>query len=173
MLKYKNLLCINLRQGNTSTINNLNMSNWLEHSVQIEVEIPIEQVWELWSDLKEMPKWMKWIDSVEILDDDPNLSRWKLVSGGFQFTWISKILKVVPNQIIQWESVNGLPNRGAIRFYDRQGSSIVRLTIAYSIPGWLGKLMDNLFLGQIVESTILEDLKRFKNYALKKNKNRI
>ena len=96
-----------------------------------------------------------------------------MVSGGFQFTWISKILKVVPNQIIQWESVNGLPNRGAIRFYDRQGSSIVRLTIAYSIPGWLGKLMDNLFLGQIVESTILEDLKRFKNYALKKNKNRI
>ena len=94
MLKYKNLLCINLRQGNISTINNLNMSNWLEHSVQIEVEIPIEQVWELWSDLKEMPKWMKWIDSVEILDDDPNLSRWKLVSGGFQFTWISKILKV-------------------------------------------------------------------------------
>ena len=90
MLKYKNLRCINSRQGNISTINNLNMSNWLEHSVQIEVEIPIEQVWELWSDLKEMPKWMKWIDSVEILDDDPNLSRWKLVSGGFQFTWISK-----------------------------------------------------------------------------------
>ncbi|BDA40314.1 SRPBCC family protein [Candidatus Atelocyanobacterium thalassae] len=148
------------------------MSSWLEHSVQIEVDIPIEQVWDLWSDLQEMPKWMKWIDSVEILDDDPSLSRWKLVSGSFQFTWLSKILKVVPHQIIQWESVNGLPNRGAIRFYDRQGSSIIKLSIAYSIPGWLGKLMDKLFLGRIVESTISEDLKRFKNYAVKKSRDK-
>ena len=149
------------------------MSNWLEHSVQIEVDIPIEQVWDLWLNLNEMPKWMKWIDSVEIIDDDPSLSRWKLVSGSFQFTWLSKILKIVPNQIIQWESINGLPNRGAIRFYDRKGSSIVRLSIAYRIPGWLGKLMDKLFLGRIIESTISEDLKRFRDYAIKKSKGEI
>ncbi|MGK7938946.1 MAG: SRPBCC family protein [Crocosphaera sp.] len=143
------------------------MSNWLEHSVQIEVDAPIELVWGLWSDLEQMPQWMKWIDSVKILDEDPELSRWKLASSGFEFTWLSKILKVIPHQIIQWESVDGLPNRGAIRFYDRQGRSIVRLSVAYGIPGWLGKLMDNLFLGRIVESTIMADLERFRDYAMK------
>ncbi|MEA5509425.1 SRPBCC family protein [Crocosphaera sp. UHCC 0190] len=143
------------------------MSNWLEHSVQIEVDAPIDLVWSLWSDLEQMPKWMKWIDSVQILEENPELSRWKLASSGFEFTWLSKILKVTPNQIIQWESVDGLPNRGAIRFYDRQGSSIVRLSVAYGIPGWLGKLMDNLFLGRIVESTIMADLERFRDYAMK------
>jgi uncharacterized membrane protein len=75
-------------------------------------------------------------------------------------------MKIVPHQMIQWESVDGLPNRGAIRFYDRHGKSIVRLTASYAIPGWLGKLMDNLFLGRVVESTLQADLERFRLYAL-------
>jgi uncharacterized membrane protein len=109
---------------------------------------------------------MKWIDSVHVLEDNPELSRWKLATGGLEFSWLSRILKLVPNQIIQWESVDGLPNRGAIRFYDRHGSSIVKLSVAYAIPGFLGQLMDNLFLGRIVESTIQADLERFREYAL-------
>ncbi len=143
------------------------MKDWLEHSVQVEVNAPIDLVWNLWSDLEQMPRWMKWIDSVQLLADNPELSRWKLASSGFEFTWLSRILKLVPHQIIQWESVDGLPNRGAVRFYDRHTSSIVKLTVAYAIPGWLGKLMDNLFLGRIVESTIQADLERFKDYTMK------
>ncbi len=141
--------------------------NWLEHSVQVEVDAPVDLVWNLWSDLQQMPRWMKWIDSVHILEENPDLSLWKLASGGFEFKWLSRILKLVPHQIIQWESVDGLPNRGAVRFYDRHQSSIVRLTVAYAIPGILGKLMDNLFLGQIVESTIKADLERFREYSQK------
>ena len=140
------------------------MKNWLEHSVQIEVDAPIDLVWNLWSDLEQMPLWMKWIESVKVLEDNPELSRWKLASSGFQFTWLSRILNLIPHQIIQWESVDGLPNKGAVRFYDRHESSIVRLTIAYAIPGILGQLMDNLFLGKVVESTIAADLERFRNY---------
>ncbi|NJO75281.1 MAG: hypothetical protein HC833_16840 [Leptolyngbyaceae cyanobacterium RM1_406_9] len=142
------------------------MPDWLEHSVQVEVETPMELVWSLWSDLEQMPRWMKWIDSVKVLDDNPELSRWKLATGGLEFSWLSRILKVTPHQIIEWESVDGLPNRGAIRFYDRGTSSVVKLTVAYAIPGWLGRLMDNLFLGRVVESTIQADLERFKEYAL-------
>lgn len=144
------------------------MSKWLEHSVQIEVEVPIDLAWELWSDLEQMPNWMQWIDSVKVLDDQPELSRWKLATGSIEFSWLSRILKMVPHQIIQWESVDGLPNQGAIRFYDRGGDrSIVKLTVAYAIPGLIGKLMDNLFLGRAVESTIQADLERFREYALR------
>ncbi|NET61337.1 MAG: hypothetical protein F6K47_35980 [Symploca sp. SIO2E6] len=146
------------------------MTNWLEHSVQVEVEVPIDLAWNLWSDLEQMPSWMKWIDSVKILEDNPELSRWKLASSGLEFSWLSRILKMTPHQIIQWESVDGLPNRGAIRFYDRHGSSIVKLTVAYAIPGILGQLMDNLFLGRMVESTIQADLNRFREYALNANR---
>ena len=118
-----------------------------------------------------MPRWMKWIDAVTVQKDNPDLSRWKLASGGFEFTWLSKITKLSHHQIIQWESVDGLPNRGAIRFYDRHQFSIVRLSIAYSIPGWLGQIMDQLFLGRLVESTIQADLERFRDYALQAKAN--
>ena len=143
------------------------MANWLEHSVQVEIDAPIDLVWGLWSDLEQMPRWMKWIDSVKVLEDNPQLSRWKLNTGGLEFSWLSRILKIVPHQIIEWESVDGLPNRGAIRFYDRKTSSIVKLSVAYAIPGILGKIMDNLFLGRVVESTIRADLERFREYAMK------
>jgi uncharacterized membrane protein len=142
------------------------MSDWLEHSAQVEIQLPVEAVWGLWSDLEQMPNWMKWIESVKVLDDQPELSRWKLASGTFEFTWLSRILKELPHQIIQWESVDGLPNRGAIRFYDRKAEgSIVKLTVAYKVPGIL-RWMDNLFLGQVVESTLQADMDRFRVYAL-------
>ncbi len=142
------------------------MSDWLEHTVQVEVDAPIEFVWGLWSDLQQMPRWMKWIDSVTILPDNPQLSRWKLATGGLEFSWQSRILKQIPNQIIQWESVDGLPNRGAIRFYDRSASSVVKMTVSYAVPGFLGQLMDNLFIRRAVESSLQADLERFKDYAL-------
>jgi uncharacterized membrane protein len=113
------------------------MSEWLEHTVQVEVAVPIDRVWQLWSNLELMPRWMKWIDSVKIAPENPDLSRWKLASGSLEFTWTSKIIKTTEHQIIQWESVDGLPNRGAIRFYDRENSSIVKLTIGYRVPGFL------------------------------------
>ncbi|MUG99721.1 hypothetical protein F7734_48550 [Scytonema sp. UIC 10036] len=143
------------------------MADWLEHSVQVEVEAPIDLVWGLWADLEQMPRWMKWIESVKVPPDNPDISLWTLNTGGLEFTWKSRILKVVPNQIIQWESVDGLPNRGAVRFYDRHGSSIVKLSVAYAIPGILGKIMDNLFLGRAVESTLKANMERFREYAIK------
>jgi uncharacterized membrane protein len=146
------------------------MTDWLKHTVEVEVNIPVEFAWSLWSDLEQMPRWMKWIESVDILEDKPDLSRWKLASGSLEFSWLSRILKVIPNQIIQWESIDGLPNKGAIRFYDRHERSIVKLTIAYAIPGMFGKIMDNLFLGRVVESTIQADLERFKVYSENKYK---
>jgi uncharacterized membrane protein len=143
------------------------MSDWLEHTVQIEVAVPIDRVWGMWSDLTQMPRWMKWIEGVSIDPADPTISIWKLGSGGFVFNWKSRITKQVPNQIIQWESIDGLPNRGAIRFYDRgESGSIVKMTIAYAIPSIVKQIMSGLSLGQVVESTLQADLDRFRDYAL-------
>ncbi|MDG2992311.1 SRPBCC family protein [Candidatus Synechococcus calcipolaris G9] len=141
------------------------MGKWLEHTVQIEVDAPIDLVWNLWSDLEKMPQWMKWIESVTLQDQDPELSRWTLASGNIHLSWLSRIRKQIRHQIIQWESVDGLPNQGAIRFYDRHGSSIVKLSVSYAIPGFLGQLFDQLFLGRMVENTLKADLERFRDYA--------
>lgn len=144
------------------------MTNWLEHSAQVEVETPIEVVWNILSDLEQMPKWMKWINSVKVLEEDPALSRWKFASPGFESSQLLRTTKSVAHQIIQWESVDGVPNRGAIRFYDRNGRCIVKLTLGYAaIPGIMGKIVDNLFVGRMAESSMQADLNRFREYALK------
>lgn len=143
------------------------MTDWLEHTVQVDVDANIDLVWKLWSDLEQMPNWMKWISSVNVLEENPDLSRMHLASGGFEFSWLLRITQLVTNQIIQFESVDGLQNKGEIRFYDQGDYSVIKLTIAYVIPGILGKIMDNLLLGRIVESTIQADLDRFRAYALK------
>jgi uncharacterized membrane protein len=146
-----------------------NSAGWLEHTVQVQIERPIDTVWQLWSDLEQMPKWMKWIKAVEVSDRQPGLSSWKLGTDNFNFTWRSRIVKQVHHQIIQWESIDGLPNRGAIRFYDQAPVTIVKLSVAYAIPGIIGQVMDRLFLGQLVESTLQADLDRFREYALSKS----
>jgi len=141
------------------------MTDWLEHTVQVEVNHPVDRVWELWSSLELMPKWMKWIESVQIQKENPEISNWKLGSSGFTFSWRSRILKQIPYQIIQWEAIDGLPNRGAIRFYGRGHATVIKLTVSYAIPGVVGQIMDGLFLGNLVESTLQADLERFRIYA--------
>ena len=144
------------------------MSKWLEHSVQVEVAAPIDRVWSLWADLEQLPNWMNWITSVKVSQAQPELSLWTLSTSGLQFSWQSRITKKVPNQIIQWESISGLSNRGAIRFYDRGAEgSIVRMTIAYAVPSLLAQLMNNTVVDRFVQATIQADLDRFRDYALK------
>ncbi len=144
------------------------MAEWLEHTVHVDVDRPIEVVWALWSDISQMPNWMKWISSVTVLEEDPALSRWKLETTGLSFSWLSRLVKVVPQQIIQWESVDGLSNRGAIRFYGRKnGSSTVKMSISYALPSILARMMmSSSFIDRVVTSTLQADLDRFKEYAI-------
>ncbi|MGB7251082.1 MAG: SRPBCC family protein [Phormidesmis sp.] len=143
------------------------MADWLEHTVHVDVDVPVEKAWQMWSDLEQMPQWMKWIDSVEILADNPELSRWQLNTAGLSFSWLSRIVNMVPQQIIQWESVDGLPNRGAIRFFGHKDhTSTVKMTIAYALPAILARLMmSNSFVDRVVTSTLQADLDRFKALA--------
>ncbi|MEL6469274.1 MAG: SRPBCC family protein [Cyanobacteria bacterium J06623_4] len=151
------------------------MAEWLEHTVHVDLETPVEDVWQMWSDLTQMPNWMKWIESVEILEEDPTLSRWKLETTGLSFSWLSRIVKIVPRQIIQWESVDGLPNRGAIRFYGhKDGSSTVKMSISYALPSILARLMmSSSFVDRVVTSTLQADLDRFRDYAIAKTANTV
>ncbi len=141
------------------------MSISLEHTVQVEVTAPIDLVWNLWSDLEKMPRWMKWIDPVKVLEDNPEQSRWKFASGGFEFTWLSRIQKLVLYQIIQWESVDGSPNRGAVRFYDRHDSTIMKFTVAYAVPEIFDRIMDNLLVARIVKLALQGNLEQFRDYV--------
>lgn len=139
------------------------MGRWLEHSVTTEIQAPASRVWEVWSDLEAMPRWMRWIESVVTLDD-PDLTDWTLAAQGFRFHWKARISHRVEAQQLHWESVGGLPTRGAVRFYPQGDAlTIVRLTVSYELPGILAPLMEPTILGGIVTRELQANLDRFRD----------
>jgi len=138
------------------------MGHWLEHTVTVDIAAPVEQVWEVWSDLESMPLWMRWIESVVTLDD-PDLTEWTLVAQGFRFQWQARITERVDRQQLHWQSVGGLPTRGAVRFYPQgPDRTAVKLTVAYELPAMVAPLMDAGLLGGLVTKELQANLDRFK-----------
>ena len=139
------------------------MGRWLEHTVTTTIQAPIDQVWIVWSDLEAMPRWMRWIESVKT-GDDPDLTDWTLAAQGFRFQWKARITSRVDQQQLQWESVGGLPTKGAVRFYQEQlDRTAVKLSVSYELPGVLAPLMEPSILGGIVTKELKANLDRFKD----------
>lgn len=139
------------------------MGRWLEHSVTTEVKASAERVWAVWSDLEAMPRWMNWIESVTTTAGDPDLTDWTLAAQGFRFHWKARITQRVEAQQLHWESVGGLPTKGAVRFYPEGGSTAVKLTVSYELPGVLAPLMEPTILGGIVTKELQANLDRFRD----------
>jgi uncharacterized membrane protein len=139
------------------------MGRWLEHSVTTEIKAPVERVWEVWSDLEAMPRWMRWIESVVPLED-PDITEWTLEAQGFRFQWKARITRRIDCQQLHWESVGGLPTRGAVRFYPLSShTTAVKLTVSYELPAVLAPLMEPSIMGGIVTRELQANLDRFRD----------
>jgi len=140
------------------------MGRWLEHSVTTEIQAPVEQVWEVWSDLEAMPRWMRWIESVIGVEGDPDLTDWTLAAQGFRFHWKARITRRVEAQQLHWESVGGLPTKGAVRFYSEGPErTAVKLSVSYELPAVLAPLMEPTIMGGIVTRELQANLDRFRD----------
>ena len=139
------------------------MGRWLEHTVTSDINAPVEQVWAVWMDLEAMPRWMNWIESVKTLDD-PSLTDWTLAAQGVRFHWQARISKQVEGQQLQWESIGGLPTKGAVRFYpESENRTAVKLSVTYELPRPLAPLMEPRILGGIVTRELQANLDRFRD----------
>ncbi len=140
------------------------MGRWLDHSVTTRIAAPVDRVWEVWSDLEAMPRWMRWIESVVTEPGDPDLTDWTLAAQGFRFHWKARITQRVEAQQLHWESVGGLPTRGGVRFYPQSdGTTAVKLSVSYELPGVLAPLMEPSILGGIVTKELQANLDRFRD----------
>ncbi|KAL2630206.1 hypothetical protein R1flu_014892 [Riccia fluitans] len=141
---------------------------WQDNSAVVEVDVPLEVAWDLWEDREGVNRWMPWIHSIKIQEDKPELSKWTLKYEAFgqklEFSWLARNLKPIFHQKIHWRSVDGLSNRGAVRFYRRSPSSCgVQLTISYEVPQVLSGVSSAL--APLVESILQADMERFAKFA--------
>jgi uncharacterized membrane protein len=70
----------------------------------------------------------------------------------------------VEAQQLHWESVGGLPTKGAVRFYpEADDRTVVKLSVTYELPGVLAPLMEPTILGGIVTRELQANLDRFRD----------
>ncbi|KAH6777437.1 Polyketide cyclase/dehydrase and lipid transport superfamily protein [Perilla frutescens var. hirtella] len=141
---------------------------WQDCTVKMEIDVPISVAYKCYSDREAIPQWMPFISSVKILEDKPDLSRWTLKYKAFgrdiEFSWLARNMQPIINQKIHWRSLEGLPNRGAVRFYPKgAGSCTVELTVSYEVPQLLTPVASAL--QPFLESLLVRGLERFAAFA--------
>ncbi|CAA2981136.1 Hypothetical predicted protein [Olea europaea subsp. europaea] len=148
---------------------------WQDCTVKMEVGVPTSVAYKCYADREAIPQWMAFIRMNLILEDKPDLSRWSLKYQAFghdiEFSWLARNMQPIPNQKIHWRSLEGLPNRGAVRFFPKGTSScLIELTVSYEVPQLLipvasVSILTQLHWNPFLESLLVRELERFAKFA--------
>ena len=136
-----------------------------EYTVEVKVPCSVEEVYELWQNLENVPRWMPLVKEVKIIPGSDDLSRWKF-GWGFPLLseWTSHITRRIPQKLIAWESVSGVPNRGCAEFFPTEQGCHLRLTLAFDLPGGIvGALLETIGIDRWLEANLVESLNRFQS----------
>ena len=132
----------------------------------VTVNRPASELYAFWRNFENLPRFMKHLESVTVLDD--RRSHWvDKAPAGKQVEWDAEIINEVPNELIAWRSVEGadVPNSGSVRFTDLGNGrgAEVRVNLEYKPPaGKIGMVVAKLFHEE-PNQQVEEDLRRFKN----------
>lgn len=146
-----------------------NSSGQVARDVHVETSIAIDkspaELFQFWRDFKNLPLFMKHLDSVTDLGEGK--SHW-VARGldGVTVEWDAEIFNEVENELIAWRSLetSDVVNAGSVRFEraPRDRGSYVRVTMNYNPPaGKVGATVAEL-LGSEPAQLIKDDLRRLK-----------
>ena len=126
---------------------------------------PIGELFAFWRDLRNLPRFMSHLTSVEVLSD--KRSRWKAKGpGGLPVEWEAEIVNEKVDALIAWQSCEGssVANWGVVRFSPAPGGRGTEISVQLEyepIGGSTGVALAKLF-GEEPSQQIEEDLRRFK-----------
>jgi uncharacterized membrane protein len=137
--------------------------------VHVETSIMIDksphELFSFWRDFKNLPLFMKHLESVSSIDD--GRTHWVAKGiGGIKVEWDAEIYNEIQNEMIAWRSVESadIVNAGSVRFQAAPTGhgTYVRVTLNYNPPaGNVGASLAQL-LGTEPGQLIKEELRRFK-----------
>jgi uncharacterized membrane protein len=131
----------------------------------IEVNAPVEVVFELYSDFERFPEWMKSIK--EVRQTGERMTRWTAEAPLMNVEWEAETTEFEPNRKLAWRTVRGdVQMEGEVTFEDAgQGTTRMHFSLNYEPPaGRLGSLVAHL-LGSDPAKQVEEDLQQFAQLA--------
>jgi uncharacterized membrane protein len=123
--------------------------------------VPIETAWRLWNRYEDYPKFMHRIESAE--KPDAKHVRFTSKIWGVRRTWEAKITEKRPNEVVAWESEDGLENAGVVTFH-KLGPRLTHIELNLDVAphGPLEKVARGM---RFAKRAARADLHRFKAYA--------
>lgn len=130
----------------------------------VTMNCPASEVYALWRDLANLPRWMEGIEKIEVLDE--KRSRWTVRGATAPLTFESIITEDEPDRRIAWETAPGgaIQTAGWVEFEDwpNKRGCVVRAHLAYEPPGGqLGRVAAKL-MRRAPEVQLRKDLRRLK-----------
>lgn len=127
---------------------------------RIEVDCPINTVYNQWTQFEEFPHFMDGIESVVQIDD--TRLHWAASIGGVKREWDARIVQQKPDELVSWENVDGATNRGVVSFRPLDTDRTeVSLHLEFEPEGIVEQVGDKL---GIVGGKAKGDLERFKEF---------
>jgi uncharacterized membrane protein len=130
----------------------------IEHSV--DVDVPVRQVYDQWTQFEEFPKFMDNVEDVRQLDD--RRLHWTADIAGQRKEWDAEITQQEPDQRVAWRSTQGERNAGSVDFHkldDRR----TRVTLTMDVDPQGPVETVGTAVG-VTGATVKGDLERFKHF---------
>jgi uncharacterized membrane protein len=131
----------------------------------VRLELPIHEVYAFWRRLENLPRFMRYLDSVR--EDAADRSHWVAIGPrGVRVEWDAEVINELEDKVIAWRSLPGsdVTTAGSVNFDAVRGGRETQVTVnlQYAPPaGKPGAWFATLF-GREPSQTIREDLRRLK-----------
>jgi uncharacterized membrane protein len=126
----------------------------------IEVEAPIREVYNQWTQFEDFPRFMDGVLEVRQIDDQHLY--WRARVGGVEREWHAQIVDQVPDERIAWRGLTGVAPSGAVLFRPLpDGRTEVTLRVTYEAEGVTENVGDAL---GFVSRRVQGDLERFRDF---------
>jgi uncharacterized membrane protein len=126
----------------------------------IEVQVPVRQAYNQWTQFEDFPKFMEGIQSVQQLDDTH--VQWVAEIRGESREWTTEITEQRPDQKVAWRTIEGEVKNDGIVTFEPMGDAQTRVNVQMDVEG--DSTAENVagdLLG-VVKKQVHGDLERFK-----------
>jgi uncharacterized membrane protein len=127
----------------------------------IEVDVPLETVYNQWTQFETFPEFMEGVESVRQLDD--RHLHWTAEIGGVRREWDAVITEQHPDERVAWSAMEGADNAGVVTFHQLgDNRTKVMLQLDFEPEGLVENIGDKL---GFVKRRASGDLERFKEFV--------
>jgi len=93
---------------------------------ELLVNVPVSTAYNQWTQFEEFPRFMTTVEEVRQIDDSH--LHWRAKVAGKTKEWDAEITQQIPDQLIEWRSLNGVRNGGLVTF-DKVGENKTRVKL--------------------------------------------